>query len=131
MVDVVSEYGPIDPWWTLEQLSLGDWLPTMQDKKWYSEADALAEATKQARIQNSSHRVVAKDGTTSVPGPQVDPPTSWYEVESEGEPDAWTGVENPEQAGSYKFWSLVDAEAVAQTKARELQARTRVVSKGA
>lgn len=131
MTDVVSEYEPLDPWWKLEQYSLGDWLPTMNDKKWYSEADALVEATKQARIQNSPHRVVRKDNESSVPGPQVDPPTSWYVVEFEESEDAWTEVQNPDIANTTKFWSLPEAEAVAQNKARELSKRTRVVSKTA
>lgn len=131
MSDIVYEYGPIDPWWSLEQQAMGNWLPTMTDKKWYSELDALNEASKQSRIQNTAYRVVAKDGTTSVPGPSVTPPTTWWAVEAESTPesDSWSEVENPDLPSTYRFWSVEEAQACAQATARSRTARTRVVSK--
>lgn len=52
---------PPTQWYTLESLSLGDWLP-VPNFKVYSQADAEAEAMKQARANNTSYRVLFHDG---------------------------------------------------------------------
>jgi hypothetical protein len=130
MAEVVSEYEPLDPWWTLEQLSLGDWL-AVPNFKAYIESDAAVEATKQARVQNTSYRIVSHlDSETTEVGAQYDPPTTWWTAEKEDSPgsDTWTALQNPDIAGSTKFYSLGDAQAVAQNAARNDQARTRVSS---
>lgn len=129
MADVVNEYEPTDPWWTLEQLSLGDWLP-VPNFRVYTEDAATTEAARLTRINNSSYRVVYHaDASTSAPvGDQIDPPTTWWTVEKEDSPgsDTWSSVNNPEISGSQKFWSLSSAQATAQTTARDSQAKTRV-----
>lgn len=128
MPEVVSQYVPLDPWFKLEQLSLGDWLP-VPNFKTYSETDAIAEAVKLTRVQNTSYRVVQTNGTTNTPvGAQYDPPTSWYTVEKEQSANNWSAVNNPDISGSQKFYSLEDAQALAQKIARDEQKRTRVQS---
>lgn len=58
MAEVVGDVIlPPTYWYTLESLSLGDWL-AVPNFKCYSEGDALAEAQKLARENNTSYRVI-------------------------------------------------------------------------
>lgn len=131
MSEVVAEYGPIDPYWTLEQelsLSPGQWV-AVDGFRVYSEQDADQEAQKLTRQNFTNYRVVSHDSEgTPTPGTVFNPPTSWYTVEKEDSPDMWSPVNNPD--GGQKFWSLGEAQAEAQSAAREHRARTRVTTVG-
>lgn len=61
MAEVVGDViTPPTQWYTLEHLSLGDWL-AVPNFKVFSQQDAETEAMKLARENNTSYRVIFHD----------------------------------------------------------------------